>query len=76
MTRLEGKQAGVVTEARSAATTAGMMVAGAAVVSDAVTRLTRLEAASIRWSGSACRRRPGAHSLHSFSAIRHMAFAM
>ncbi len=42
MTRLESEQAGLVTEARSAATTAGTMVAGA-VVPDAVTRLTRLE---------------------------------
>ena len=42
MMRLESEQARLVTEARSAATAAGTMVAGA-VVSDAVTRLTRLE---------------------------------
>ena len=42
MTRLESEQTRLVTEARSAATAAGTMVAGA-VVSDTVTRLTRLE---------------------------------
>jgi len=40
--RLESEQARLVTEARSAATAAGTMVAGA-VISEAVTRLTRLE---------------------------------
>ena len=42
MTQLEVEQRPLVTEARSAATTAATMVAGA-VISDAVTRLTRLE---------------------------------
>ena len=42
MTRLESEQARLITEARSAATTSASMVA-AAVVSDTVTRLTRLE---------------------------------
>lgn len=40
--RLDSEQARLVTEARSAATAAGTMVAGA-VISEAVTRLTRLE---------------------------------
>ncbi|MBV9784895.1 MAG: hypothetical protein JO264_13880 [Acidisphaera sp.] len=40
--RLESEQAQIVTEARSAATASATMVASA-VISDAVTRLTRLE---------------------------------
>jgi phage shock protein A len=42
MLRLEAAQAQIVTEARSAATAASTAVAGA-VISDAVTRITRLE---------------------------------
>ena len=42
MLRLEGDQTQIVTEARSAATAASTTVAGA-VISDAVTRITRLE---------------------------------
>ncbi len=42
MLRLEAGQAQLVTEARSAATAASTAVAGA-VISDAVTRITRLE---------------------------------
>jgi uncharacterized protein (UPF0335 family) len=42
MTRLESEQARLITEARSAATTSASTVA-AAVISDTVTRLTRLE---------------------------------
>jgi phage shock protein A len=42
MTRLEAEQGQVITEARSAATAAATMIASG-VVSDTVTRLTRLE---------------------------------
>ena len=42
MMQLEGRQTQIVTEARSAATAASTAVAGA-VLSDAVTRITRLE---------------------------------
>jgi hypothetical protein len=42
MLRLEGDQAQIITEARSAATAASTAVAGA-VISEAVTRITRLE---------------------------------
>ena len=42
LTRMEAEQTQVITEARSAATAAGTMVAGG-VISDAVTRLTRVE---------------------------------
>ena len=42
LTRLEAEQGQVVSEARSAATAAATMIAGA-VISDAVTRVTRVE---------------------------------
>jgi hypothetical protein len=42
LAKLETDQAQIITEARSAATAASTMVAGA-VISDAVTRITRLE---------------------------------
>jgi hypothetical protein len=42
MLRLESGQTQLITEARSAATTAATMIAGA-VIADAVTRITRLE---------------------------------
>jgi hypothetical protein len=40
--RLDGEQARLITEARSAATAASTVVAGG-IISDAVTRITRLE---------------------------------
>jgi hypothetical protein len=43
MLRLEAEQTQLVTEARSAATVASTVVAGG-IISDAVTRITRLEA--------------------------------